>query len=97
MEPKGSLDVTSSDKQLKWGKFRARGWLGTLVNAITCMYLLIICFFALWPAAKPVTAVNMNYSSLVMGTVIIASLTYYLLWAKRVYRGPIVEVNVYAI
>ncbi|KAI9650471.1 hypothetical protein NHQ30_000487 [Ciborinia camelliae] len=97
LEPKGSFDVTSTDKQLKWGKWRAKGWLGTASNAITCVYLSIVCFFAFWPAVKPVTAVNMNYSSLVLGTVVIASLTYYLLWAKKIYQGPIMEVSVHVL
>ncbi|KAF5869575.1 putative choline transport protein [Botrytis fragariae] len=97
LEPKESFDVISTDKQLKWGEWRAKGWLGTAANVITCVYLSIVCFFAFWPATKPVTAVNMNYSSLVLGTVVIASLIYYLLWAKKVYQGPIMEVSVHAL
>lgn len=96
-ENDSDLETLQAEPKLRWGKWRLKGWLGVANNMLACAYLIIVCFFAFWPAMKPVTAKNMNYSSLVLGSVVIASLAYYLLWARKTYRGPIVEVNVYAL
>ncbi len=56
------------------------------------MYLIMAWFFTFWPTALPVTAKNMNYSSLILGAVIIFSIGYYYARGRREYKGPVVEV-----
>ena len=58
-----------------------------------CAYLILIAFFSYWPAVIPVSAATMKYSSLVLGFVAIASMIYYFIWARKTYRGPIVELR----
>lgn len=84
----------ASDPQLTWGPWRIPGVFGIVVNAFACAYMIVIIFFSFWPPATPTTASTMNYSSLVLGAVMIFSVVYYLVWARRVYKGPIVEIVV---
>jgi choline transport protein len=84
------------EKQLRWGPWRVKGIAGTVINFVGCVYLFIMIFFCFWPATLPVKASNMNYSSLIWGTVVIGSLLYYVTSARKIYRGPIVEIGVFA-
>ncbi len=40
----------------------------------------------------PTTAKNMNYTVLVTGAVAGFSVIYYLLWARKIYSGPVIEI-----
>ncbi len=77
---------------LVWGPWHIPGALGIINNAVACAYLIIIWVFAFFPPAIPVTASNMNYGVLVTGVVTLFSVAYYVVWAKRIYKGPIIEV-----
>lgn len=85
-----------TEKQLRWGPWRVKGIFGTLINFVACIYLFIMIFFCFWPATLPVTPVNMNYSSLIWGSVVLTSLIYYAVRARKIYEGPLVEVGVFA-
>jgi hypothetical protein len=82
------------EKQLRWGPWRLKRHLGVFINVIGCLYLLIMIFFCFWPATLPVTPMTMDYSSLIWGIVVLASVFYYLIWASRFYKGPVVEVTI---
>ena len=77
----------------QWGPWRIPGVIGTLNNIFGCVYLVIICFFAFWPSALPVTPKNMNFSVVVTGAVIIFSSLYYFFSARKLYEGPLRELN----
>jgi len=76
-----------------WGPWHVPGKWGILNNIFACCYLTIIAFFSFWPSAIPVSPATMNYSSLVVGSVVILSLAYYFAWAKKTYKGPVVEIS----
>ena len=76
----------------EWGPWRVPGLLGIMINIFACVYLLILGFFSFWPTAVNPTPQSMNYSVLVTGAVSIFSVFYYLISAKRTYKGPIIEV-----
>ena len=80
------------DMRLVWGPFHVPGIWGIFVNGIACVYVVIILFFSFFPPETPVTPATMNYSVLVFGTVILFSIVYYFLYAKKHYKGPFVEV-----
>ena len=48
--------------------------------------------FSAMPAEYPVTVKYFNWAPVMFGSVIILSLAYYLFWAKKIYRGPVVDV-----
>ena len=56
------------------------------------MYLIMAWFFTFWPTELPATAQNMNYSSLILGAVVIFSIGYYCARGRRDYKGPVIEV-----
>ncbi|KAF2197262.1 amino acid transporter [Delitschia confertaspora ATCC 74209] len=87
----------STHSCLSWGPWRLKGVLGVANNAIACSYLLLLIFFSFWPATPNVTAENMNYAVLVTGSVSLFSVAYYLIWAKRSYTGPVVEIDLHTL
>ncbi|OTA58857.1 choline transport protein [Hypoxylon sp. EC38] len=76
---------------LTWGPWRLHGALGIANNIFSCIYLIFVFFFSFWPPALEVTPQTMNYAVLVFGTVILFSMLYYAVWARKVYNGPIIE------
>ena len=84
---------TSASVSIHWGPWCLTGYWGIANNVVACAYLILIAFFSYWPAVIPVSAATMNYSSLVLGVVAISSMIYYCIWARKTYRGPIVEVK----
>ena len=81
------------DVKMRWGPWHIPGYWGIVNNAFACAYLTVVVFFSFWPTVRPVTAENMNYAVLVTGAIVIFSLVYYLVWARRVYTGPVIEVT----
>lgn len=45
--------------------------------------------FSMFPSYQPVTAENMNYSSLVLGGWIIGGSIYYIVCQRNVFEGPV--------
>ena len=91
--PRHHKPSTDTTKQLKFGPWFIPGKFGIAVNAFACLYLTVLIFFCMWPSELPVTAANMNYTALVTVAVVMFSVVYYWLWARRVYTGPVVEVG----
>lgn len=86
--------VNTAGAKLVWGPFHLPGIWGILVNTFALIYMTIAVFFSFWPPQHTVTVDTMNFS--VVGTVgvIILSLVYYVLRARNVYEGPIVEIQI---
>ncbi|KAJ3496009.1 hypothetical protein NLG97_g2979 [Lecanicillium saksenae] len=85
-------DETEKIDGLVWGPWRVPGVLGIVNNSVACAYLLTMWFFSFWPPAPVDKAQDMNFSVLMNGAVVIFSVVYYLVWAKREYKGPLREV-----
>ncbi|KAL8896390.1 MAG: hypothetical protein Q9192_003116 [Flavoplaca navasiana] len=77
---------------LTWGPFRFPGPLGIVINVVGCVYMVIVVFFSFWPPVREVDASTMNYSILVTGFWILFSVVYYFAYARRVYKGPLMEI-----
>ncbi|CAD6584222.1 MAG: hypothetical protein ASARMPRED_001636 [Alectoria sarmentosa] len=87
----GSRLTNTPGFELSWGPWYMPGILGPAVNLFAIIYVLIILFFSFWPPDVPVDAANMNYTILVTGIVMIFSVTWYLAWGRRDYKGPVIE------
>ncbi|KAE8370714.1 putative amino acid permease [Aspergillus caelatus] len=84
--------VNVPNAPLVWGPFQVPGILGTVNNGYAVCYMIIVVFFSFWPTTVVVDYQSMNYSVLgTFGTVLIA-IIYYVVRAKYVYHGPVVEV-----
>ena len=79
--------------QLIWGPWHIPGVFGVVINSVAVVYLVIIFFFCLWPPSNHPTAATMNYSSLMLGATMLFSVVYYFGWARKVYSGPVIQVN----
>ena len=86
------VDPATGETQLVWGPWRIPGALGIANNAFACGYTIVIWIFSFFPPTNPTSASTMNYASLVTGTVILFSIAYYLVWGRKQYKGPVIEI-----
>lgn len=59
--------------RLYWGPWHIVEPLGTIVNILACLYLILVLFWNFWPPLTPVSPSTMNFSVLVFGAVLIFS------------------------
>lgn len=79
--------------KLVWGPFHCPGIVGTLINAYAIIYITIVIFFSFWPSEMSPTAESMNWSILAIGGSSLLAIVYYVVRARFIYTGPIVEVS----
>ena len=91
----GSEELTNTidAEHLTWGPWRIREPIGTAVNMFSCAYLVVVLHFSYFPTAINPTAASMNYSSLMVGSVTLFSIGYYLIYARKTYTGPVIEID----
>ncbi|GAB7354442.1 hypothetical protein MBLNU459_g4930t1 [Dothideomycetes sp. NU459] len=89
-----SLESEAAQASLVWGPWHLPGWFGTLNNIYACVYMIFVIFWSFWPPATPVTASSMNYSVVVTGGVIVLSMVWYVIRARKEYRGPLIDEEV---
>ncbi|KAK2861382.1 hypothetical protein FQN49_004255 [Arthroderma sp. PD_2] len=89
----GPALANTTGANLVWGPWHVRGAIGIAINIFGCIYLTVILIFSFFPADAVPTAGNMNYSVAIWAFVIVFSVVYYLAYARRVYEGPLVEVD----
>ena len=77
--------------RLTWGPWRLRGIWGILNNIFTICFLIFVLFFSFWPATREITPATMNWAVVVTVAVLIFSVVYYFVHARKVYKGPIIE------
>lgn len=87
---------SSETSPLVWGPFRIPGIFGIINNTFSVIFGIIIFFFSFFPYATPVEASTMNYSVLMTGFVVLFATFYYLVWARKNFKGPVVEVTPYS-
>jgi amino acid transporter len=83
-----SLDADS----LAWGPWKLPEPFGVLNNVFACVYCVFLLFWSLWPQYTPTTPTTMNWSVLIWGFVVLASVTWWVLRARHYFKGPIREV-----
>ncbi|KAF7178962.1 hypothetical protein CNMCM7691_007786 [Aspergillus felis] len=64
------------------------------VDTVSILVLIVIWTFSFFPLTEQVNPTTMNWSVAIFGGVILLSLVYYQLYAKKVYKGPVTRVNV---
>ena len=90
-EENDDMTINVPGAKLVWGPFHIPGIWGILLNVYAVIYMIIVVFFSFWPTQMHPTASTMNYA--VVGTVgvIILAVLYYLLRARHIYKGPVIE------
>lgn len=74
---------------LVWGPWRMSNGAGMVANIISICWITFVTVFLLLPAMKPVTALNMNYASAVLGGVIIFATIDWFVRGRKHYKGPL--------
>jgi len=74
---------------LVWGPWRMSNGAGMVANVISICWIVFVTIFLLLPATMPVTALNMNYASAVLGGVIIFATIDWFVRGSRHYKGPL--------
>ncbi|KNG52136.1 amino acid permease [Stemphylium lycopersici] len=93
-----SSDVDEAfDRNLTWGPWQLKGALGVANNVVAICYLVLIIFFSFWPSQASPDLAHMNWAGVVTGGVALFSVTYYFLFARKLYTGPIFEVDTRAL
>jgi choline transport protein len=91
----GSIELpalaNTTGAELVWGPFHLKGALGIANNVFAMCYLVVVGFFSFFPGMVDPTVDMMNYSVVVTGGLVIFSVVYYFVWARKEYNGPIVE------
>lgn len=83
--------------ELVWGPFRVPGIWGILLNAFAVGYGIIVFIFSFFPQSVNPDAAHMNFASLMTGAVMIFAVAYYYVYARKLYKGPVVEIAPYQI
>lgn len=83
--------INTAGAKLVWGPFHLQGISGIVVNVVAIVYMLITVFFSFWPPTAEVTAATMNYSAVGIAGVMLLTILYYVIRARKVYEGPIIE------
>ncbi|CAI7675754.1 unnamed protein product [Penicillium manginii] len=85
--------VNLPGKKLVWGPFHVPGIWGILINGFAVIYIIIVIFWSFWPTAMNPSVTDMNYSVVGWGGVIFLATLYYVIRARHVYTGPVVEIS----
>lgn len=72
---------------MKPGPYKMGDKLGYTVNIISCLYMIVFIVIYCFPPAKPVTAINMNYASVIAGAVSLSALLWWFVKSDK-YVGP---------
>lgn len=63
------------------------------INTFAIFYSAFVSIWMFFPAFIPVTALNMNYTSVVYGGTFLFSAVAWFWYGKSTYRGPLKEVQ----
>ena len=78
-------------RYVKPGPFYMNGVLADVMMVISCAYIIIFIVIYCFPFSLPVTASNMNYSSLIFGGITAFMALWWLIGARKGYRGPAIN------
>lgn len=71
-----------------YGPFRMTGWVGFVVNGVSCAYLVAWFVVYAFPYYLPTDAKSMNYSCVIWGGSTVLVGLWWVLGARRGYEGP---------
>ncbi|KAF9634607.1 hypothetical protein BFW01_g5502 [Lasiodiplodia theobromae] len=66
---------------------------GIPIIVASIAYSLLGAFFSLWPPAPDPKPEELNWSGVVFGGGVVWSLLYWAVWGRKVYTGPVLEIN----
>ena len=84
--------LTTPSSEIPWGPFRL-GRAGPAITIIAILFSLVVGFFSMWPPVVNPDPGSMNYCVLVFGAALLFSMGFWLLYGRKHYKGPIIEIS----
>ncbi|KIV84588.1 hypothetical protein PV11_00361 [Exophiala sideris] len=84
--------LLSGRKRVPAGWFFIKGWFGIGVHMVTCLYIIVFVVIFCFPYSMPVTALNMNYTSVVIGGISVAIVLLWY-WKQRQSHGQTLVIS----
>ncbi|KAK8065515.1 hypothetical protein PG997_012262 [Apiospora hydei] len=81
-------NLLTGRKNIRFGPFRLRGWLGFAVNGVACAYMMVWFVIYSFPPALPTDGQTMNYACLIWGGLTLLFSLWWFVVARHGYRGP---------
>jgi choline transport protein len=81
-------NLLTGRKNIRFGPFHMKGWLGFAMNGIACTYMMAFFVIFCFPYYLPTSAKTMNYSPLIFGALTIFVAAWYFLGGRAGYKGP---------
>jgi len=81
-------NLLSGRKNITYGPFHMRGWVGFAINGIACAYMLVWFVIYCFPYYLPTDAGSMNYASLIWGGLTLLVAGWWFLGVGGGYEGP---------
>ncbi|KAI0475480.1 amino acid transporter [Xylariaceae sp. FL0804] len=91
IRPYASDADTENVGHLTWGPWKVSEPLGTINNVFACCYTIFLWFWSFWPQVSSPGPADFNWSVVVLGAVLVASVLWYFLRARKYFKGPIKE------
>ncbi|RCI17271.1 hypothetical protein L249_3153 [Ophiocordyceps polyrhachis-furcata BCC 54312] len=80
--------ILTRRSNMTYGPFRMSGIWGYIVNAFACLHMIVWGVVYCFPSNLPTDAKSMNYTGVIWGGSTVVIILFWLLRAKRGYRGP---------
>ena len=80
-------------KRRDYGSFRLPRGMNVVVNVISLVWIVVSIIFSTFPTTVPVTAQNMNYSTVVLAGWIVLGMVYYIYRGRYKFKVPILDGN----
>lgn len=74
-----------------FGPFKL-GRAGPAINVVAILWAVLAMIFSTFPNFYPVNAMNMNYSTVVLGGWVLVGAGFWFAYSKRKYDGPLIDV-----
>lgn len=81
-------NLLTGRKNIRYGPFEMRGWVGFVVNGVACLYMIVFLVIFCFPYFLPTEAKTMNYNSLIFGGLTLLVTAWYFLGGRKGYTGP---------
>ncbi|ORY62450.1 amino acid permease [Pseudomassariella vexata] len=81
-------NLLTGRRNVKYGPFHLRGWIGFTLNGIACAYMLVWFIIYSFPYALPTDASSMNYACLIWGGLTALAVLWWVVGAEKGYEGP---------
>lgn len=87
------INMIQGRNTFRRGKFHMSGIIGWGVNILMCCWLVLSSIFFSFPAGRPVTPANMNYTAVIVGSCALFSSCWWFVRGKKIYNGPVVDAH----